>query len=132
MGTLVDIPGLGRISDASGFVSLEAASDGIHRVGTDGVRSVTATGDRKVEFIAWADHTLAYVKSAMGYPAYYRMHPVSLDKPVEAVLMDLDGTSVRSEHFWIWMIELSTASLRNERGFRLADDDVPYVSGHSV
>ena len=39
--------------------------------GRDGVVSITATGDRKVEFIAFADHTLAYVRSALGYPAYY-------------------------------------------------------------
>ena len=40
--------------------------------GCDGVVSVHATGDRKVEFIAFAGHTLAYVRSALGYPAYYR------------------------------------------------------------
>jgi beta-phosphoglucomutase-like phosphatase (HAD superfamily) len=101
-------------------------------VGRDGVVSVTATGDRKVEFIAFADHTLAYVKSAMDYPAYYPVHSVRMNKPIKAVLMDLDGTSVRSEEFWIWIIQQSTASLLGDPSFELEDEDLPYVSGHSV
>jgi len=52
------------------------------------------------------------VKSAMGYPAYYPVHDVKIETPLKAVLMDLDGTTVHSEHFWIWIIEKTTASLR--------------------
>lgn len=100
--------------------------------GQGGVVSITATGDRKVEFIAFKNHTLAYVTSAMGYPAYYPVHPVSIEKPVHAVLMDLDGTSVHSEEFWIWIIQQSTASLLANPKFGLEEADLPYVSGHSV
>jgi len=132
MSMLVNIPAVGPISRKSGFTLLDTCSDGVFRVGHDGVVSITATGDRKVEFIAFGDHTLAYVKSAMGYPAYYPVHPVELRKPVKAVLMDLDGTSVRSEGFWIWIIQLSTASLLGNPDFELEEEDVPYVSGHSV
>jgi len=132
MNVIVDIPGIGPISDKSGFVPLEECTDGVFRVGRDGVRSITATGDRKVEFIAFENHTLAYVNSAMGYPAYYPVRAVGLEKPVRAVLMDLDGTSVRSEQFWIRMIELSTASMLGDTTFRLDESDMPYVSGHSV
>ena len=32
---------------------------------------IKASGDGKVEFICFSDTILAYVKSAMGYPAYY-------------------------------------------------------------
>jgi len=45
--------------------------------------------DRKVEFVAYADRTLAYVKSAMGYPAIY---------PVPEV----DFTAPRRPCLWIW------------------------------
>jgi len=109
-----------------------ACSDGRFRPGADGVISVTATGDGKVEFIAFADHTLAYVRSALGDAAYYPVHPVALEQPVRAVLMDLDGTSVRSERFWIWIIEQTTASLLGDPRFALEENDLPYVSGHSV
>jgi len=132
MEVLVDIPGIGPISKESGFVPLDSSSDGAFRPGREGVCSITATGDRKVEFIAFQDHALAYVKSAMGYPAYYPVHPVRIEKPVKAVLMDLDGTSVRSEEFWIWIIQMATASVLGDAGFELEEADLPYVSGHSV
>ena len=126
------IPGLGPISANSGLLPLAACSDGRFIVGQDGVASVTATGDRRVEFIAFADHTLAYVRSALGYPAYYPVHPVVMERPVQAVLMDLDGTSVHSEGFWIWIIERTTASLLGNPSFALEPGDLPFVSGHSV
>lgn len=130
--TRIEIPGMGALSTESGLVPLEACNDGRFRVGRDGVVSITATGDRKVEFIAFENHALAYVRSQMGYPAYYPVHPVRLEKPVKAVLMDLDGTSVRSEHFWSWIIQLSTASLLGDPGFELEEADLPFVQGHSV
>ena len=126
------IPGLGPIAIDSGLIPLDACSDGRFRAGWDGVVSIHATGDRKVEFIAFADHTLAYVRSALGYPAYYPVHPVALERPVRAVLMDLDGTSVHSEGFWIWIIERTTASLLGNPRFELEPADLPFVSGHSV
>ena len=132
MGVLADIPGLGPITTESGCVAVLACSDGHFAVGRDGVVSVTATGDRKVEFIAFESRTLAYVKSALGYPAYYPVHPARIDRPVRAVLMDLDGTSVRSENFWVWLIQLSIASLLGNPRFELEEADLPYVSGHSV
>lgn len=132
MTNTIKIPGLGAVSLEQGLVAREACSDGAFCVGRDGVCSVTATGDGKVEFIAFGDRTLAYVKSAMGYPAYYPVHPVRIETPVRAVLMDLDGTSVRSESFWIWIIQLSIASVLGNPRFELEEADLPYVSGHSV
>jgi len=131
-GGPIDVPGLGRVSPSDGFRLLSASTDGGFRVGQGGVRAVLATGDGKVEFVAFEDRTLAYVRSAMGYPAYYPVHPVEIRKPVRAVLMDLDGTSVHSEAFWIWIIEQTTASLLGDPGFRLEESDLPHVSGHSV
>ncbi len=132
LDTKITIPGIGSVTTESGMIPLETCSDGVFSVGKDGVLSVTATGDRKVEFIAFRDHALAYVKSAMGYPAYYPVHPVALQKPVKAVLMDLDGTSVRSEEFWVWIIQMTAASLLDNKDFELEEADQPYVSGHSV
>jgi len=130
--SIADIPGIGPIKADTSLVPLEACSDGVFETGNNGVTAIYATGDRKVEFIAFADHTIAYVRSAMGYPAYYPVHPVQLERPVKAVLMDLDGTSVRSEEFWIWIIQMTTASLLDNSKFELEESDLPYVSGHSV
>jgi beta-phosphoglucomutase-like phosphatase (HAD superfamily) len=117
---------------AGGWKELAACADGFHRAGENGVERILATGDGKAELIVYADHTLAWVRSEMGYPAYYPLHPVSLKRPVKAVLMDLDGTTVRSEPFWIWIIERSVASVLGDAAFHLEAADLPFVSGHSV
>ncbi len=126
------MPGLGFLSTDAGFLYRQATSDGRFRVGADGVQVILSTSDRKVEFVAWSHRTLAFVTSAMGYPAYYPVVPVRLRRPVRAVLMDLDGTSVRSEEFWMWIIQRTIASLLGSPRFELEEADRPYVSGHSV
>ncbi len=125
-------PGLELTGVEPGLVSLKECSDGAFRVGAGGVTAVAATRDRKVEFIGFENRTLAYVRSEMGYPAYYPVNRVRLAKPIRAVLMDLDGTSVRSEQFWIWIIEQTIARVLDKPDFTLEEADLPFVSGHSV
>ena len=67
MSEMVNIPGIGQISKDSGFIPLNKCSDGIFEVGKNDVLSITATGDRKVEFVSFDKHTLAYV-SFYGLP----------------------------------------------------------------
>lgn len=128
---MLRIPGLGTFPHGH-LRELGATADGRFRTGHAGVRTIAATGDGKVEFVAFDDHTLAHVTSALGYAAYYPVHEVALRRPVRGVLMDLDGTSVHSESFWIWIIELTTASLLGNPRFALEDADLPFVAGHSV
>ena len=128
----VYIPDLGEIGPDSGFVLLDGSSDGKFTAGKNGVECVAATGDRKVEFVSFGSHSLALVHSAIAFPTYYPVLPVSLERPVEAVLMDLDGTTVRSEEFWIWIIQMTTASMLGNPKFELEEADIPFVSGHSV
>ncbi|MGI6263981.1 MAG: HAD family hydrolase [Acutalibacteraceae bacterium] len=128
----IHIPDLGDIDGTSGFRALEVTEDGRFQVGKNGVVDIVETGDSKVEFVSFGDKTLACVKSAIAYPVYYPVLPVSLERPVETVLMDLDGTTVRSEEFWIWIIQMSVASLLGNPKFELEEADMPFVSGHSV
>lgn len=128
----MDIRFLAPLARESDFIPLGKCTDGNFEAGRDGITSIFATGDRKVEFIFFKDHVVAYVNSALGYPAYYPVGRVKKEKPIKAVLMDLDGTSVRSEAFWIWIIQLSIASLLGNPKFELEEADLPYVSGHSV
>lgn len=123
---------LGPNAKIDDFESLVSTSDGRFTLEKCGVNYICQTGDGKVEFIFFESHVLAYVKSALGYPAYYPLNPVEMKTPVKAVLMDLDGTSVRSEEFWIWIIQMTTASMLDNREFELCEDDLPFVSGHSV
>lgn len=126
------LPDLGSFDESSGLIRRNQTGDGRFTTGRNGVRIIAATGDEKVELIGFESHTLAYVKSALDYPAYYPVHPVFPEKPVRAVLMDLDGTSVRSESFWVWIIQQTTASLLNDPHFEQEESDLPYISGHSV
>ncbi len=114
------------------FIAITVAGDGMFKTGVDGVRRICTPKDGKVEFIIYSDKILAYVKSAMGYPAIYPFKPAQYESPAEAVLMDLDGTSVYSEPFWIWIIQQSIAKLLDNPKFELEDVDDPHVSGHSV
>lgn len=108
-------------------------ADAVFTLGQQGVVDIRETVDRKVEFVTHENgKQFALVKSAMGYPAYYPVHDVQIEKPLKAVLMDLDGTTVHSEHFWIWIIEQTTASLLGDPKFELEGSDEPHVSGHSV
>ncbi|GAT32314.1 beta-phosphoglucomutase, HAD superfamily [Terrimicrobium sacchariphilum] len=128
------IPGIGPVTDEiqREFLSLEVGGDGMFRVGKEGVKAIFTPLDRVSELIVHADKTLVYIRSKMGYPALYPLHEARYEGPAEAVLMDLDGTSVHSEHFWIWVIEQTTARLLGNAGFQLEAEDEPHVSGHSV
>ncbi|MBU0711679.1 hypothetical protein KJ762_11265 [bacterium] len=62
------IPAMGWIAQDSGMLQLEQSSDGFHRVGINGVKVIIATGDKKVKFIVFEDHTIAHVLSDMDCP----------------------------------------------------------------
>ncbi len=129
---MLRITNIGEFDDNCGLKVLKETSDHKFQVGNDGVISIISTGDEKVEFISFKTHCLAYVKSAIGHHAYYPVYETKLERPVKAVLMDLDGTSVKSEEFWIWIIQKSIASLIGDESFTLEESDLPHVSGHSV
>lgn len=131
MSGMLTIPGLGRVADDA-LLPLDATSDGRFKTGADGVERILTPRDRRVEFVAFSTHALAHVRSLLGYGAYYPVHPVRVDRPVRAVLMDLDGTTVHSEAFWIWLIERTTATLIGDPRFTLGQDDLPFVAGFSV
>lgn len=125
------IPGFGHVNENSGFTSQIVCSDGQFCAGKNGVEAIYRTGDKKVELICFKDRTIAYVHSSVGYSAYYPVHSIMKEK-IKAVLMDLDGTTVKSEEFWIWIIEQTVGSLLMNPKFSFTDDDIPFVSGHSV
>ena len=60
------------------------------------------------------------------------MYETHFEKKADAILMDLDGTSVHSESFWMWVIEQTTARLLSNSSFKYEKEDEPFISGHSV
>lgn len=128
----MDFVNLGESAQSLGLNTLSQTSDARFAVGRDTVKAIAATGDGKVEFIGFEGHTMGLVNSSMGYPAYYPVDSIEEERPLKAVLMDLDGTTVHSEEFWIWIIQMSTASLLGDSKFELEEADLSFVSGHSV
>ena len=100
--------------------------------GRDGVLKITTPDDKKIDIIEFSDKKLCYVKSAIGYPAIYPMPETRFEPKADAILMDLDGTSVHSESFWMWVIEQTTARLLGNPSFKREAQDEPFISGHSV
>ena len=100
--------------------------------GKDGVVSILTPDDRKIDLVQFTDKTLCCVKSGLGYPAIYPLRETRFEPKAEAILMDLDGTSVHSESFWMWVIEQTTAGLLGKSDFRREAEDEPFISGHSV
>ena len=100
--------------------------------GKDGVKKILTPDDRKIDIIEFEDKKLCYVKSELGYPAIYPLRETRFEPKAEAILMDLDGTSVHSEEFWMWVIEKTTARLLGKNSFTKEEEDIPFISGHSV
>ena len=100
--------------------------------GKDGVKKILTPDDKKIDIIEFDDKKLCYVKSGLGYPAIYPLHETSFEKKAEAILMDLDGTSVHSESFWMWVIGQTTGRLLSKPSFEYEKEDEPFISGHSV
>jgi beta-phosphoglucomutase len=104
-------------------------------VGEGGVAKICKTRDGKAVFLLHNDgNAIVYFPTRVNTAvrAFYNFVPAAMPKKVKAVLMDLDGTSVHSEHFWIWVIERVTARLLNDDNFRFTAEDLPHVSGYSV
>lgn len=133
-GLSMKINGIGVLTDAEQkcLIPLKASENNLFISGNYGVRGIYSTLDKKLELIEFDDKTLTYVKSSVGHPAIYELKKPEFKAPAQAVLMDLDGTSVHSESFWIWIIEQVTAWMRKDKNFRFETEDLPHVSGYSV
>ena len=83
-----------------------------------------------VEFFTWKDRPYCTINQC-GIEATYPFEKPTTKFPVKAVLMDLDGTTVISEEFWIYLIEKTVKQLTSP-DFTLCEADTPFVSGFST
>ncbi len=70
--------------------------------------------------------------SNYGVTADYRIAPVEFKAPAQAILMDLDGTTLTSEEFWMFIIERTMQKLMGDGKFALEEADIPFVSGFTT
>ena len=111
---------------------LEQTYDGLFTAGSGDVKSITTTPDKRSQFVWFENGKVLVTLPNSNVPVYYPLVQHPFKGPAKAVLMDLDGTSVKSEGFWIWIIEQTVARILNDPEFKLSEEDVPFVSGFSV
>ena len=114
------------------WTRLERTFDGLFTAGCGGVREILAPRDHRSEFVCMGDGCILLTYPGSAVQAYYPWRPHPFKAPAKAVLMDLDGTSVKSESFWIWIIQQTAAQALGDSSFCLQEEDIPFVSGFSV
>lgn len=111
---------------------LFTGGNGQWAVGEGGVLEILATHDGRVEFILQEEQSIALVKSPADYPVVYPLKATPFRGPAKAVLMDLDGTTVLSEEYWIGAIEETVSVLLDDPDFSFVEEDLSCVSGYST
>lgn len=114
------------------FSKLEETSDGMFRSYPPHIH-IYLSNDRKAEFVVFEDNRcLVGIRNMDKITAYYPLSVVNNLLPIQAVLLDLDGTSIKSEAVWIDVLRRTVAKLTENDEFHFFPEDVPYISGHSV
>ncbi len=128
------IPGFGLIPEEyqNDLLPQTISINGWWQVGKNGVQRILVTRDYKAEFIVHGDYTLVEISSKLNHSAIYPLSEVTIEKPIKAVFMDLDGTSIKSENFWKGVIQKTVAILKKDPNFVFNTADEPYIIGHSV
>ncbi len=67
-----------------------------------------------------------------GVTAHYEIKDIEYKSPCEAILMDLDGTTLTSEEFWVFIIAETMKELIGDASFKLEEADIPFVSGFTT
>lgn len=124
--------GINDLESIFNFTQCETSSDGMFKVGKN-VEKIFISDDRKEEYIFFSNgRILVSIISNICPTTYYEFFPSKIQTPIKAVLMDLDGTSVMSEEFWIELIRLTVSTALKNKEFLFYDEDLPFISGNSV
>lgn len=114
------------------FNQCKTSSDGIFKVG-ENVKKIFISDDGKEEYIILSNgRILVSIISNISPATYYEFFPGKIHTPIKAVMMDLDGTSVMSEEFWLELIRLTVSTVLKNKEFRFHNEDLPFISGNSV
>lgn len=114
------------------FININKSSDNLFSKEDKEIDSIFVTNDKKIEFVRFKNNTLLMgIKSSFRSNSYYNIHDLRLKK-VKNILMDMDGTTMLSEKFWVEMLRISVVKVTKDDNFKFSDSDFPYISGHSV
>lgn len=115
------------------FVSVSDTCDSFFHIHKSSVTKILQSKDRKIYLIIFDNkQILIGVNTQNSFVSYYPLQRANIEYPIKAVLMDLDGTTLYSENFWIHVIEETIRFLSNNKDFSVTEEDIPFISGHSV
>jgi hypothetical protein len=115
------------------FTTINQTNDHVFTIQDSFVNRILQSLDRKVQIVECENgKVLMGVVTRDLFMAYYPIQPVEIEYPIKAVLMDLDGTTLYSENFWMYVIQETIRSISHNEYFCFSDVDIPFVSGHSV
>ena len=84
-----------------------------------------------IEFLQVGGETYGRVTDGASH-ALYPLCPTVFEKPARAVMTDLDGTTLSSEMFWVYVIECTMRELLGDKKFGLEEADLPFVCGYTT
>ena len=106
------------------------------REGQDGVVRMAVNRAHEFFFISHGEQTEVVLNGKSSLFPSFALPTTHLGKPLKAVLLDLDGTCVKSEHFWIMTILETVNTMRDSAGLEripaFRPEELPYISGRSV
>ena len=140
MATQLTIPPIGPIDDVTEIVplaTLDVPGQGTLRVGRDGVTALARNRGGEFVFITRGEHTEIMLCTKVDInPPRFALLPVSVQAPLAGVLLDLDGTSIKSEPLWVEVIFRVTNEMRGRGNLTALEgfttEDMPHVSGRTV
>jgi beta-phosphoglucomutase-like phosphatase (HAD superfamily) len=133
-----ELPGFVERPDPSDVIPLADCfipGRGLLMAGKNGIDFLGINKSEDAIFIVRGEHTEAVLNSRSRLYPGFPLYPAEVRKPVKGVLLDLDGTCVKSEALWIAVIEDVTNLMREKNGLgpvEFAGKDLPHVSGRTV
>lgn len=124
---------MSRFIQKSDFTEIKETNDKMFCTGHSGVTQILQSRDRKISIVILENEKYLMGVNTHGmFSVYYPLSETKIEYPIKAVLMDLDGTTLYSETFWIHVIEETICKLMESKSFCVDKEDIPFVSGHSV
>lgn len=115
------------------FVPISRTNDGMFQSNQTGILKILQSKDEKIVIVVFDDERyFVGINTYDSYVTYYPLFESKIEYPIKAVLMDLDGTTLYSEEFWIHVIEVTMRNIMKKTSFHFEDIDLPFISGHSV
>lgn len=122
--------------DLSRLAWCKVPGRGTLRAGEQGVTLLAINRAHEFVFVFRGDGVEVILNNKVGIFPSFAMLPARMKAPLKGVLLDLDGTCVKSEAFWIAVILEAVNRMRARLGMppvgAFGDSELPHISGRTV